>query len=145
MPAFVFAEDPNDVLYDEQWYLEQINAPEAWDTETGSDEIIIAVLDTGVDLDHPDLVSNLWKNVGEISRNSIDDDKNGYIDDVFGWDFVNFDNMPIPDTSVGASDEAVSHGSLIAGIIGAQGDNEIGVAGINWDIKIMSVRILDAV
>ncbi|PIX61977.1 hypothetical protein CO057_03360 [Candidatus Uhrbacteria bacterium CG_4_9_14_0_2_um_filter_41_50] len=145
MPTFVFAEVPNDAFYDQQWYLEQIGAPNAWDTQTGSNEIIIAVLDTGVDLDHPDLVNNLWKNTGEISRNSIDDDSNGYVDDIFGWDFINDDNSPTPDTGLEASSEAVNHGSLIAGIVGAGGDNKIGVSGINWNISIMSVRILDAV
>lgn len=145
MPTFVFAEVPNDALYFEQWYLSQVSAPQVWNTQTGSAEIIIAVLDTGVDLDHPDLIDNIWKNPGEIEGNNKDDDGNGYVDDIHGWDFIDFDATPTPDVGKQSSSEAVNHGSLISGIIGASGDNKIGISGINWNINIMPVRILDAV
>lgn len=144
-PSFLFAIEPNDPLYDELWYLENIDAPSAWDTATGSHEIIVAVLDAGIDLDHPDLQGNLWKNTGEIANNGIDDDGNGYIDDVDGWDFVDDDNDTNPDTGPGSDEEAIAHGSLISGIIGAVGDNAEGIVGVNWDVLMMPVRMLDKV
>lgn len=143
-PILVLAQEPNDVYYEEQWYLETIEAPTAWDQETGSSSIVIAVLDTGISIDHPDLERNIWENQEEIANNGIDDDGNGFVDDVFGWDFVDNDNDPTPDNSAGANPDAVSHGTVIAGIIGAEGDNGEGVSGVMWDVKIMSVRMLDA-
>lgn len=143
IPFFIFAKTPNDKRYFEQWYLEQIDAPEAWDTQTGSHAIVVAVLDAGVDLDHPDLVANIWTNSGEIAGNGKDDDQNGYIDDIHGWDLVNNDNDPSPNVSVGVSQDALTHGSLIAGLIGAKGNNRFGVAGVNWSIQIMPIRMLN--
>ena len=104
--------------------------------------MIVAVLDTGVDLDHPDLKGNIWVNDDEESGNNVDDDDNGFVDDVYGWDFVQGDNTPVPSPS--GSEAAVSHGTLIAGIIGARGNNAVGVAGVAWNVKIMSVRMLNA-
>ena len=143
LPAFAFAVEPDDDHYDEQWYLEQIDAPEAWETTTGSSSIVVAVLDTGIDLDHPDLEDNLWKNISEIDGNGVDDDGNGYVDDLYGWDFVDDDSDPTPDTGPGSTADAISHGSVIAGLIGATGDNNEGVAGVQWDVRIMTIRILD--
>jgi len=147
MPVSLLAKTPNDHFFIDQWYLNKIGAESAWDITTGSDSVIIAVLDTGVDLDHPDLAQNLWKNSKEIPGNGIDDDKNGYIDDVDGWDFVEHDISPVPTNSTtadpNASPIAMSHGTLIAGIIGAVTDNEIGYAGIDWHVKIMPLRILN--
>ena len=141
-PLAAFAQIPNDAKYGTQWYLEQVDAPAAWDTTTGSNDVIVAVLDTGVDLDHPDLKGNIWVNDDEESGNNVDDDDNGFVDDVYGWDFVQGDNTPVPSPS--GSEAAVSHGTLIAGIIGARGNNAVGVAGVAWNVKIMSVRMLNA-
>lgn len=141
MPALALT--PDDEFLDEQWYLETIDAYTAWDTETGDGSVVVAILDTGVDLDHPDLEPNIWVNSGEIAGDGIDNDGNGYVDDVNGYDFIDDDGSPIP-TNDGAVDlGAASHGTVIAGIIGAVGDNNEGIAGINWDVQMMSVRILD--
>lgn len=141
-PVVAAAQTPDDRKYELQWYLEQIAAPDAWEVTTGSRDVVVAVLDTGVDLDHPDLSGNIWVNDDEESGNGVDDDGNGYVDDVYGWDFVQDDNNPTANTS--GSDTAVSHGTLIAGIIGARGNNMIGVAGVAWNVRIMSVRMLNA-
>lgn len=112
-----------------------IDAPEAWDLTTGSDEIVIAVIDTGVDYEHPDLAANMWTNPGEIPENGVDDDGNGYIDDVYGWNAVADNGDPMDDHG---------HGTHCAGTIGAVGDNSLGVTGVNWDVSIMAVKMLDA-
>jgi subtilisin family serine protease len=111
-----------------------IDAPEAWDISTGSNSVVVAVIDTGVLYTHNDLSSNIWSNTNE-TINGIDDDVNGYIDDVRGWDFVNSDNNPTDDNS---------HGTHCAGTIGAIGNNGIGVSGVNWHVKIMPVKVLAA-
>ncbi len=143
LPSVVFAQNPNDPKLSSQWYLNAISAPSAWDITTGSRSVIVAVLDTGLDLNHEDLVDNLWTNSKEIARNGIDDDKNGYIDDVHGWDFVGNDADPSPSPSASSSMEAIEHGTLLAGEIGAVGNNNIGMAGVNWKVSIMAVRMLD--
>lgn len=144
---------PDDVEYAYQLHLEQstdydIDAEAAWDTTTGDRDIIVAVIDSGVDLDHPDLTDNIWTNPNEIAGNGIDDDANGYIDDVSGWDFIENDNDPNP-TPTGLSCDStcqiyVLHGTHVAGIIGATGDNTTGVTGVNWNVSIMPLRIFDA-
>lgn len=141
-PVFAFS-SPNDPYFVDQWYLNKIQAPAAWQTGTGSNDVIVAVLDTGFDLDHPDLVQNTWVNTGEIPNNGIDDDGNGFVDDVHGWDFVDHNNSPEPSISTTYDEGAVSHGTVIAGIIGATTNDANGIAGINWHVKLMNVRILD--
>lgn len=110
-----------------------IDSPEAWEKTTGSDSVIIAVVDTGVAYNHPDLTDNIWVNAGEIPDNGIDDDGNGYIDDVYGWDFIDNDGYP---------EDFNSHGSHVAGTIAAQGNNGSGVTGVMWNARIMAIRFL---
>jgi subtilisin family serine protease len=109
-----------------------IQAAEAWDIETGSPDVVIAIIDTGVDYTHPDLTANIWNNTDEIPNNGIDDDANGYIDDVMGWDFYHNDNDP---------KDGYGHGTMCAGIAGAIGNNGIGIAGVAWNCKIMPLQI----
>jgi len=112
-----------------------IDAPEAWNTSTGTRRTIVAVIDTGVDYTHPDLKANIWRNVREIAGNGIDDDGNGFKDDIFGYDFANNDANPKDDNG---------HGTHVAGIIGAVGNNGIGGSGVNWNTQIMALKFLDA-
>ena len=111
-----------------------IDGPEAWDTETGSSDVVVAVVDSGVTYDHPDLAPNMWSNPGEIPGNGIDDDGNGFIDDVRGWDFIGVDNDPF---------DLNLHGTHVAGTIGAKGDNNQGITGVDWDVSLMALRALD--
>lgn len=135
---------PNDPNFSKLWGLDNsgqtggtadadIDAAEAWDVQTGSDGVVIAVIDTGVDYNHPDLAVNIWNNSGEIAANGIDDDGNGFVDDVRGWDFANNDNNPFDDNN---------HGTHVAGTIGAVGNNGTGIAGVNWRVKIMPIKFL---
>lgn len=135
---------PRDQYYSQQWGLTQIQAPSAWDIQKGSSSIVIGIVDSGVDWDHPDLDGNIWSNVNEIAGNGIDDDHNGFIDDIRGWDSAgNFscsspeDNDPM---------DFSGHGTHVAGIAAAQTDNYengqyIGIAGVCWYCKIMPVKI----
>ncbi len=110
-----------------------IDAPEAWNITTGSRDVVIAVIDTGVDWTHPDLVANLWWNDREIPGNGIDDDGNGFVDDVRGWDFVDNDADPM---------DINGHGTHVAGTIGAVGNNGFGVVGVSWNVTIMPLRFI---
>lgn len=134
---------PEDEYLSEQWYLENIAAYDAWDVHTGDGSVVVAILDTGIDLDHPDLEENIWVNTGEIADDGIDNDNNGWVDDVNGYDFIDDDGTPVPTQGESFDEGAVSHGTVIAGIVGAVGDNDEGIAGIVWDVQLMSVRILD--
>ena len=117
-----------------------IDAPEAWDVTTGSQSTVVAVIDEGVDVNHPDLRNNIWQNPGETPGNNIDDDKNGYVDDINGWDFANDDaSVYDPDPITGQGDE---HGTHVAGTIAAQGNNSLGVSGVNWNARIMPLKFL---
>lgn len=127
---------PNDPYFDIQWGLRAINMPKVWDVCRGT-EVIVAVLDSGVDYNHPDLKANLWKNDREICDNGKDDDGNGFIDDCYGWNFA-YNNNDVMD------DDTDSHGTHVAGIIGAVGNNRVGISGINWHAKIMPVKFLNA-
>jgi subtilisin family serine protease len=137
---------PNDPSFSSLWGLHNtgqsggtvnadIDAPQAWDIHTGSRSVVVAVLDTGIDQTHPDLVANLWTNLAEIAGNGIDDDGNGYVDDRRGWDFVNDDNNPSDDNS---------HGTHCAGTIGALGNNAAGVSGVCWQVSLVGLKFLGA-
>lgn len=138
------AAEPNDPFYGSQWYVKTIGLPQAWNFAKGSPTVRVAVLDTGVDLTHPDLKDRLWTNKGEIPNDRIDNDRNGYVDDVHGWDFVGNDNDPNPDMADLGQPEGVNHGTLVAGLIGAAGNNNEGVAGVNWSVEILPLRVLDS-
>jgi subtilisin family serine protease len=150
---------PDDELFPEQWALDNtgqehlitnppperiegtedadIDAPEAWKIQTGNPDTVIAVLDSGLDITHPDLTDSLWTNPGEIPGNGMDDDANGYVDDVHGWDFGDGDSTLLePDETVDGFD----HGTHVAGTIAAQMNNEIGVAGVCPGCKVMVLK-----
>ncbi len=135
-PNYAYAENsiPDDTYYDYQWGLSQVNVSEAWNITTGSHKVIIAVIDSGIDLNHPDLKANIWINKGEIPGNRIDDDHNGYIDDVYGWNFISGNNNISDDDG---------HGTHVAGIIAAVGNNSKGVTGVMWSATIMPLKFLD--
>lgn len=140
---------PKDTYFSQLWGLQNtgqtvngtagtadadIDGLEAWDVQTGSSSVVIAVIDTGVDYNHPDLSANIWTNTGETScTDGIDNDGNGYVDDCRGWDFYNNDNNPMDDNS---------HGTHVAGTIAAVGNNGVGIVGVNWTAKIMPLKFL---
>ncbi|MDD5715154.1 MAG: S8 family peptidase, partial [Patescibacteria group bacterium] len=140
---YTMALEPNDEYYSSQWYLSKVDAPVAWDYSTGAHEVTVAVLDSGVDLDHPDLRGVMWRNSDEIAGNDVDDDHNGYIDDVSGWDFTADTPDPQPTFDQGWTESGIHHGTAVAGVIGAIGNNGEGIAGLTWSTRIMSVRVLD--
>jgi subtilisin family serine protease len=135
---------PNDPYYPQRlWGLNNtgqtggtpdadIDAPEAWDIQRGDPNLVIGVIDTGVDYNHPDLVDNIWTNPGETAGDGIDNDGNGYIDDVRGWDFAYGDNDPM---------DGHSHGTHVAGTIAGKGNNGVGVTGVAWQGKILPLKL----
>ncbi|BCU14719.1 hypothetical protein MAN88_52830 [Microcystis aeruginosa] len=136
---------PNDPSFNQLWGLHNtgqsggtpdadIDAPEAWDIQTGNPNLVIGVLDTGVDYNHPDLAGNIWTNPGEIAGDGIDNDGNGYIDDIRGWDFAYNDNNP---------SDVQGHGTHVSGTIAGKGNNGVGVTGVAWNAKIMPLKFLD--
>jgi subtilisin family serine protease len=127
---------PNDPSFSDpgMYGLTKISAPLAWDLTTGSSGVVVANIDTGVRLSHSDLEANIWTNSAE-SFNGIDDDANGFIDDVYGWDFFSNDSNPTDENG---------HGTHTAGIIGAVGNNAVGVVGVNWNVKIMVIKIYNS-
>ena len=142
---------PNDPYYSRLYGLENtgqtdgatdadVDAKEAWGTTTGTPGTVVAVIDEGVDIKHPDLQNNIWVNADEVPNNGVDDDRNGYVDDVNGWDFANDDaSVYDPDPVSGAGDE---HGTHVAGTIAAEGNNGIGITGVNWRARIMPLKFL---
>jgi len=129
---------PNDPLVSLQWYLDKIQAFAAWDNSRGSQEIVVAVLDTGIDWSHPDFAGAIYSNSAEIPGNGLDDDDNGFVDDIHGWNFEN-NNSNINDLS--GTQSFHGHGTRVSGIIGAQLNNSIGIAGIGGGIRIMPVKV----
>ncbi|MFO1498684.1 MAG: S8 family serine peptidase [Verrucomicrobiota bacterium] len=141
---------PSDPRYTSQWNLKKIGMEQAWAATTGDTNVVVAVMDTGVNYLHPDLAANMWRNPGETGRdaqggdkatNGIDDDSNGYIDDVYGIDVQNHTGDPM---DLGATRPGVvapsPHGTKCAGVIGAVGNNGTGSAGINWQVRIMAIK-----
>jgi subtilisin family serine protease len=137
---------PNDPRYGELYGLDNtgqaggtagadIDAPAAWRYTTGSSSVVVAVIDSGVDYTHEDLVGNIWTNPGEIANDGLDNDENGFVDDIHGYDFVNNDGNPMDDDG---------HGTHVAGTIGAVGNNGIGVVGVAWQVSLMALKFTDA-
>ncbi len=141
---------PNDPNFSDMWGLfnpncddcqngnprADIGAVAAWDITTGSENIVVGVIDSGADLTHPDLAPNAWVNPGEIAGNGLDDDRNGYVDDINGWNFADDDNKLFNNASVDF------HGTHVAGTIGAAGNNGLGVTGVAWKVRLMSLKFL---
>lgn len=133
----------DDPLRASQWALTKISAPAAWQVTTGSADVVVAVIDTGINYRHEDLAANMWRNPGEIAGNGLDDDGNGKVDDVYGIDTADDargnDSDPFDQGANG-----YYHGSLVAGIIGARAQNGVGIAGLNWSVQLMAVRAIRA-
>ena len=140
------ADTPDDPGFDQTWGLQNtgqtggtpgadIRAVGAWGIRTDASSVTVAVIDTGMQPNHPDLAANLWTNADEIPTNGIDDDANGFIDDVHGWDFVN--GAPI-------SGDDNGHGTHVAGTIGAVGNNGVGIAGVAWSVRLMPLKAFNA-
>ncbi len=126
---------PNDPDFSQLYDMSKIRAPKAWDIHTGTDNVVVGVIDTGIDYTHTDLQNNIWVNPGEIANNGIDDDNNGYIDDIHGWNFVTNTNDPMDDNG---------HGTHVSGTIGAVGNNAIGVVGVNWTTQLAALKFLSS-
>ena len=127
---------PDDPLYNEQWYFAKVNAPAMWDSTTSDSTQIIGIIDTGVDWDHPDLSDNIWINEAEMNgAPDIDDDNNGFVDDIRGWDWISMDNNP---------DDDNAHGTHVAGISAGVSNNGIGISGMAWNARIMPLKVLQS-
>ena len=135
----------NDPYISKQWYLDKVKVWAGWEKTSGNKDTVIAILDSGVDIDHPDLADNIWVNSGEVSNDGMDNDGNIYVDDVNGWDFVAGDNNPRPDFKEWwFTKEGIDHGTIVAGVAASVGNNSRGTAGIAWEAKIMPIRVLDS-
>jgi len=144
---------PNDPLFrTRQWNLRKVGATNAWATTTGTTNVVVAVFDTGVDHTHPDLAPNMWRNPGESgldaagndrATNGIDDDNNGYVDDLHGIDAVT-GSGDSQDRGFDGGGTTINHGTFVAGVIGAVGNNNLGIAGINWTTQIMALDVVDS-
>jgi subtilisin family serine protease/opacity protein-like surface antigen len=173
-PSVLFAEPnfirrpldliPNDPDLNLQWNLPAIEAPEAWSTVHSAPDVVVAVIDSGVDYTHPDLTGNIWRNDGEIPDDGIDNDGDGFVDDSIGWNFVgsqvcertDLDGDGVEDCSCPTDDPAVpddpgnndpmddyGHGTHVSGVLAAEGDNGIGVSGLLWQARVMPLKIID--
>lgn len=136
---------PNDAFYSEQrGYIEKIKADAAWDITKGSSDVVIAIIDTGIDIDHPDLAANIYINKDEVPGNNLDDDKDGLVDNYKGWDLIGSNlSSPQPDGDPNIKDNGNDHGTHVAGIIGAVMNNNLGIAGIAPECKLMIFKVSD--
>jgi subtilisin family serine protease len=138
-PNYVLRASTSDPHFNLLWGLQKIDAPSAWGVTTGSDEVVVGVIDSGVDFAHPDLAGARWTNPREscdaCKTNGVDDDGNGYVDDWRGWDFANDDNDPSDDNG---------HGTHVAGTVGAVGDNGVGVTGVSQRVRVMGLKFIGA-
>ena len=167
-PAVLYAEPvfiarktlvPDDPRYAEQWALPRMRLPDAWEISTGDAGVVVAILDTGIDYDHPDLAANMWVNAAEASGTAgVDDDGNGFVDDIYGYAFGDTYRAPLADSELGPDgyapgggrdhpdprddDDADSHGTHVAGIVAAVGNNNTGVSGVTWRGRLMAVKVL---
>jgi subtilisin family serine protease len=123
----------NDTRFSELYAMQKISAPAAWDLSTGSAAMVVANIDSGIAYGHEDIGANIWRNLGETPNNGIDDDDNGFIDDYYGYDFFYNDSDP--------TDDAGGHGTHTSGTIGAVGNNSLGVVGVNWNVRLMAIKI----
>ena len=148
-PRFVrsIEDTPDDSLYSSQWHLSKIEAPAAWNLTHGDSTIIVAIVDNGYDMVHPDLEENYFINLDELNGQAgVDDDGNGYVDDISGWDFAGDNSaegqQPDNDPSNGPedSDGYWMHGTAMAGLANAVTDNATGVAGVAWNVQTLSVK-----
>ena len=134
---------PNDPKYPEQWSLPLMKLPQAWAIEKGDRSVVIAIIDSGIDYRHDDLAPKVWINPGEIPENGLDDDGNGYIDDVHGWDFTDAPNLQAEGDYIEGDNEPIDesgHGTHVAGIAGAMPNNGIGIAGVAWECPLIAIR-----
>lgn len=135
-----------DPEFSKQWGMNDIGVKEAWSVTQGDPKMIVAVIDTGVDYTHEDLLPNIWRNLKEIPNNGIDDDNNGYIDDVIGWDFVSNDNKPfdlaVEPVQLLLGGGNPGHGTHCAGNVGARSGNNLGIAGVAPNVSIMPLRFI---
>ena len=142
-PTLADAVVPNDPKYPEQWSLPLMKLPQAWAIEKGNRNVVIAVIDSGIDYRHHDLAPKAWINPNEIPENGLDDDGNGYIDDVYGWDFTDAPNIQAEGDYLEGDNEPIDesgHGTHVAGIAGAMPNNGIGIAGVAWKCPLMAIR-----
>ena len=141
---------PNDPRFGEQTNLRSTSSPtsdidaeQAWDITTGSSNVAVGIIDEGIDINHTDLAANIWTNPGETPGNGIDDDANGFVDDIHGWDFLHHDNSVYDGPGTNPDGTPVdAHGTHVAGIIGAVGNNNIGIAGINWQVTMVPMKFI---
>jgi subtilisin family serine protease len=145
---FVVPNDPY-INANYEWYVQSATAgvslPAAWDVSKGDTSIVIAVMDNGIDINHPDLKAQVWTNRAEIAGNGIDDDNNGYVDDVHGWDFGRHDNDPSPEPMLDPSGIDIGfHGTFVSGVAVATTNDAIGIAGAGWGCRVMPLKISDA-